>query len=361
MRLRALLLALVCVLPFAARAYALEPLPDWDSATDSNGTVTVNEDDSLTIAGANDPLPEQPRWNASTSATTTAIQGETVGFLWTFWTTDAAYYDKPQYLSGAEWISLAEGGTQQATGYLEVVLAAGDLFGFRILSTDSCCGIGYLNIAVGSPTPSPEPSPEPTPTPTPEEPSPSPSVAPTPTPEPSVEPTPEPTPELTTEPTPEPTPEPSEEPSPEVTDAPSPDPTLPPTPEPTAEPSAVSPEPEPTPVPTPSESVSPDPTSIPSLEPEQPVVPSPVEAVGVAVEAVAEVFADIAAIAEIGKDLDPAEKEQAQPVAVALISSQIASISAAAANAARSTATIGGGGPAGGSGASPSRKGTRRD
>jgi hypothetical protein len=71
------------------------------------------------------------------------------------------------------------------------------------------------------------------------------------------------------------------------------------------------------------------------------------------------VFANIAAITEIGKDLDPIEKEEAQPVAVAIIASQVASV-AAAANAARSAANIGGGGPAGGNGNTPSRKGGRR-
>jgi hypothetical protein len=231
----AFLFALVCALNLAPVAYALDSFDEWDQTTDSNGTVTINEDGTLTIAGANDPLPEQPRWDASTSATTTAIEAEIAGFFWTYWTTDGAFYDKPQYLSGTEWISLVEGNAMQASGYLEVVLAAGDLFGFRILSTDSCCGTGYLNIAAGSPTPSPEPTPDPTPTQTPEEPSPSPSVAPTPTPEPSVEPTPtpqptpeptsEPTPESTPEPTPEPTPSPTEEPSPEVTNEPTPEPT----------------------------------------------------------------------------------------------------------------------------------------
>jgi hypothetical protein len=71
------------------------------------------------------------------------------------------------------------------------------------------------------------------------------------------------------------------------------------------------------------------------------------------------VFANIAAITEIGKDLDPIEKEEAQPVAVAIIASQVASV-AAAANAARAAANIGGGGPAGGNGNTPSRKGGRR-
>ena len=350
----AFLFALVCALNLAPVAYALDSFDEWDQTTDSNGTVTINEDGTLTIAGANDPLPEQPRWDASTSATTTAIEAEIAGFFWTYWTTDGAFFDKPQYLSGAEWITLVEGNAMQASGYLEVVLAAGDLFGFRILSTDSCCGTGYLNIAAGSPTPTPEPTPEPTPTQTPEEPSPSPSVAPTPTPEPSAEPTPTPTPEPTPTPTPEPTPQPTPEPTPEPTptptEEPSPEVTNAPTPEPT---------PEPTPAPTevaPSPSVSPDPTPVPTPEPTQPALPD----VGEAVEAVGEVFANIAAITEIGKDLDPIEKEEAQPVAVAIIASQVASVAAAASNAARAAANIGGGGPAGGNGNTPSRKGGRR-
>ena len=67
-------------------------------------------------------------------------------------------------------------------------------------------------------------------------------------------------------------------------------------------------------------------------------------------EAVADALGDIAAIGEIGKDLDATEKEEAQPMAVAVISSQIASVAAAAANAARSTTggSSGGGGGGGG-------------
>jgi hypothetical protein len=84
------------------------------------------------------------------------------------------------------------------------------------------------------------------------------------------------------------------------------------------------------------------------------------EAVEAVAEAVTEVFTNIAAISEIGKDLDPIEKEEAQPVAVAIIASQVASVAAAASNAARSAANIGGGGPAGGNGNTPSRKGGRR-
>ena len=69
------------------------------------------------------------------------------------------------------------------------------------------------------------------------------------------------------------------------------------------------------------------------------------EVVGESVAAIGGGIADIAAIGEIGKDLDATEKEEVQPIAVAVVSSQIASVAAAAANAAR---TSGGSTPSGG-------------
>lgn len=114
-----------------------------------------------------------------------------------------------------------------------------------------------------TPTPSPQPEPTPTPQPEPTTtPTPEPTVEPQPTPEPTVEPTPtptptpEPTPEPTTEPSPEPTTpvEPTPEPTPTV------DPEPEPTPEPVVpvkpEEPAVTPVEEPSPEPTPSEEPS---------------------------------------------------------------------------------------------------------
>ena len=127
---------------------------------------------------------------------------------------------------------------------------------------DPCGGTGkYLSVVLTievdpnyveptpTPTPSPSPSPEPTPTetveptPTPEpSPEPSPSVSPTPEPtlEPSPTPSPTPTPTPIVLPTPEPTvtptTEPSPEPTPSETPTPEPTPTTTPTPEPIIEP-----------------------------------------------------------------------------------------------------------------------------
>lgn len=109
---------------------------------------------------------------------------------------------------------------------------------------DPCGGVvkvtrstwGIIPVQVVEPTPTPTPTPEPTPTPTPE------PVVP-----PVVVPTPEPTPEPTPTPTEEPTVEPTPEPEPSVTPEPSPAPS--PSEEPVVEPTAPEPEPIPEPEP----------------------------------------------------------------------------------------------------------------
>ena len=359
----AFLLTLATLLPFAASAYALDSADEWDQQIDSNGIITLT-DGTILIQGSNNAGPGYPWQNTVTGLTTDSSLGETISFDWSYWTTDGAFYDQAQMLLNESWVDLAiwnQGGydPKQQSGSQEVYVTAGGIFGFRIMSIDSCCGAGFLEISnttwvVGSPTPSPEPTPEPTPTPTPE-PSvePSPTEPPTPSPEPSVEPTP--TPQPTEAPA---TPEPSPEPTPEPTPAPSEEPSNEPTPTPTQPNQTSSPEPTTAPSEEPSEppTASPDPTPVPTTEPTQPALPDVSEAVeavaevaGAAVEAVADALGDIAAIGEIGKDLDATEKEEAQPMAVAVISSQIASVAAAAANAARSSGgTSGGGGSSGG-------------
>ena len=378
-RLVALVAAAAVFLPFA-QVYALESADEWDQQVDSNGIITLT-DGTILIQGSNNAGPGYPWQNTVTGLTTDSSIGETVSFGWAYWTTDGAVYDRAQMLLNESWVDLAiwnQAGynPQQQSGSQEVYVTAGGIFGFRIMSIDSCCGAGFLQLnnttwAVGSP----EPSPSPTPTQTPEAPSPSPSVAPTPTPEPSV--TPPPTPEPTPEPppTPAPTPEPTEEPapSPEVTNEPTPDPE----PSPTSEPPTPEPSPQETAEPPPP---SPDPTAVPPPEPTQPPLPNLEEAVeaaavfvGETVEAVAEAvsetigvatelaadFADnLAGITTMGDDLDEEERAAAQPVATAIVVSQIASSAAAAAvRSMGGTPPSSGGG--GGSGGMDSPKGRR--
>ena len=187
-----------------------------------------------------------------------------------------------------------------------------------------------------TPTPSPEPSQEPSVEPTPE---PSPSESPSPDPTPSVEPSPTPTPEPSpsVEPTPSEVPSVQPSPIPTPTATPKPSPTPDPSPEPSASESAS---PDPSPLPTdspwvePSVEPTPEPTSSPDNIGEQTVA-----AVGEAVAAVAETVSKaIEAITNLGKDLSPAEKKKAAPVAVAIVISQVASAAVAAASSAAAAA-----------------------
>jgi len=170
-----------------------------------------------------------------------------------------------------------------------------------------------------------------------------PTPEPSPSLEPSTEPTVEPSPEPTPEPSPSPEPTPSEVPSvqpspiPSPTPTPKPSPTVDPTPEPSASESAT---PDPTPVPTDSPSVAPsvEPTPEPTPSPDN-IAEQTVAAVGEAVAAVAEtVTKAVEAITNLGKDLSPAEKQKAAPVAVAIVISQVASAAAAAASSAAAAA-----------------------
>ncbi len=226
-------------------------MPVWTFTTTGGGSVT-QVDGGFTLAG-----PNQGGGSNTASYTAVADSDFTYSALWHYTTTDSAFYDRPLFLlNGVETLLVLPSGGQDVQGSILIELVAGDLYGWAINATDSCCGAGFLTITDPTyvvPSPTPEPSPEP-----------SPLVSPSPDPTPSVEPSPEPTPEPSPsvepsiEPTPTATPEPSPSEVPSVQPSPIPSPT--PTPKP-------SPTPDPTPEPSPSESPSPDPTAVPSDSP----------------------------------------------------------------------------------------------
>jgi len=313
-------------------------MPVWTFTTTGGGSVT-EIDAGFTLTGPN-------QGGGSNTATYTAVAESdfTYSALWHYTTQDGPVFDRPLFLiNGVSTVLVQPNGGNDVQGSILIELRAGDVYGWGINATDSCCGAGFLTVTdplyvAPSPTPSVQPSEEPTATPTPE-----------PSPEPSVEPTPEPSPSET--PSPEPTPTPTESELPSVEPTPIPSPTSTPQPSLTAEPSpvptpTVTPTPTPTPVASPEPSVEPTPTPEPSVEPTPEPTPSPdnigeqtVAAVGEAVAAVAETVTQaIEAITNLGKDLSPAEKEKAAPVAVAIVISQVASAAVAAASSAAAAA-----------------------
>ena len=313
------LLGLVLTCSMVAPIFAVSV---WTFTTTGGGAV-ADVEGGWTLTGPNDG-------GGGNTATYTTIAEEATVYsaLWLYQTTDGAHYDRPFFvLNGVQtWLAPFD-GTQFLQGSIQIELQPGDVYGWGIYATDSCCGAGTLTITdplyvAPSPTPSESPSAEPSPEPSQE---------------PSVEPTPEPSPSES--PSPEPTPTPTESELPSVQPTPTPEPSPTPTPQP-------SPTPKPSPVPSATESVSPDPSPLPSpsLEPsvEPSVAPTPepspspdniaeqtVAAVGEAVSAV------IGKFANLGKDLSPEEKKKAAPVAVAIVISQVASAAVAAAATAR--------------------------
>lgn len=289
-------------------------MPVWTFTTTGGGSV-VNSDGGFTLTGPNEG-------GGSNTATYTAVAESdfTYSALWHYTTQDGPVFDRPLFLlNGVETVLVQPNGGNDVQGSILIELQTGDVYGWGINATDSCCGAGFLTVTdplyvAPSPTPSEEPSVEPSPEPSPE---------------PSVEPTPEPSPSES--PSPEPTPTPTESELPSVQPTPIPSPTPTPKPSPTAEPS---------PVPTPTESVSPDPTPVdspePSVEPSVEPTPSPEPSPdNIAEQTVAAVSAVIGKFANLGKDLSPEEKEKAAPVAIAIIISQVASAAVAAASATR--------------------------
>lgn len=325
------LVALLFTVSFTAPIFAQ---PVWTFATTGGGSVAETEG-GFTITGPN----EGGGANTATYLATAEADG-IYSALWHYYTQDGPVYDWPLFiLNGVQTRLVQAGDPLDVSGSIQIELRAGDVYGWGMHATDSCCGAGYLAISdpayvPASPSPSVEPSAEPSPT---ETPTPTPTETPTPEPSPTPSPTPEPTPTET--PTPSPEPSPTAEPSPVVT----PSPTPVPTPDPTATPTEI-----PTPEPSPIESVTPEPSATPTPEPVPDnageVVAAAAEAVAEAVgEAVAAVTETIGAavdrVANLGKDLSPAEKQKAAPVAVAVVISQVASAAVAAASSAASAAS----------------------
>jgi hypothetical protein len=303
-------------------------MPVWTFTTTGGGSV-VNSDGGFTLTGPNEG-------GGSNTATYTAVAESdfTYSALWHYTTQDGPFFDRPLFLlNGVETVLVQPNGGNDVQGSILIELQAGDVYGWGINATDSCCGAGFLTVTdplyvAPSPSPSIQPSEEPSVEPSPE-----------PSPEPSVEPTPEPSPSET--PSPEPTPTPTESELPSVEPTPIPSPTATPKPSPTAEPSpvptpTVTPTPDPTPVVTPEPSVEPSPTETPTPEPSVEPTPEPTPSPdNIAEQTVAAVSAVIGKLANLGKDLSPEEKQKAAPVAIAIIISQVASAAVAAASATR--------------------------
>lgn len=141
-----LLLTCLCWLSAPASAAILSFAGDyapgnWTLDTDGqNGSVdTSTAPQFITLAGSDGDYES----GVVTLFTVNVLTGGTLEFDWVFLSLDedGASYDPFGYFLNAVFVQLSDdGGLDSQSGSESVAVAAGDVFGFWIDSTDGCCG-----------------------------------------------------------------------------------------------------------------------------------------------------------------------------------------------------------------------------
>lgn len=129
----------------------------------ANWTVTNNGGDGAvnTIGAPNEIVltgNDAEGGGVDTDYITVSAGAGKVRFDWSYTTNDLPGFDGFGYLLGSTFTQLASAGGQSGTTIFDVAL--GDTFGFRVFSTDGCCGPGVATISnFSAPTPVPGPLP----------------------------------------------------------------------------------------------------------------------------------------------------------------------------------------------------------
>jgi hypothetical protein len=127
---------------------------NWTQSIQGDGSInTSGAPNSISLSSADDEEIFGPSKN--TDFTIAAPNAGVVSFDWAFGTADAAsYYDPFGYLLNGTFTQLTnDGGSVTQSGSVAFAVLAGDVFGFRQNSSDSCCGrasstISNFNVAV---------------------------------------------------------------------------------------------------------------------------------------------------------------------------------------------------------------------
>lgn len=117
---------------------------NWTQTIQGDGSIdTSGAPASITLTGANDG-----GGNQNTDFTIAAPTAGTVSFDWSYTTTDIAFYDPFGYLLNGAFTQLTDdGGSSNQSGSASFSVLAGDMFGFRQNSLDSCCGRASTTIS----------------------------------------------------------------------------------------------------------------------------------------------------------------------------------------------------------------------
>jgi hypothetical protein len=129
---------------------------NWTQSIQGDGSIdTSGAPNSISLSGANDGL----GGTKNTDFTIAAPNAGVVSFDWAFGTADGAFWDPFGYLLNGSFTQLTnDDGSETQSGSAAFAVLAGDVFGFRQNSVDSCCGrasstISNFNVAVPGPLP----------------------------------------------------------------------------------------------------------------------------------------------------------------------------------------------------------------
>jgi hypothetical protein len=120
---------------------------NWTQSIQGDGFInTGGAPVSIILSSANDaPFPPI---NQNTDFTIAAPLAGTVSFDWAYSTADGPFYDSFGYLLNGDFTQLTDnGGGQVQSGSASFSVLAGDVFGFRQNSFDSCCGRASTTIS----------------------------------------------------------------------------------------------------------------------------------------------------------------------------------------------------------------------
>ena len=129
---------------------------NWTQSIQGDGSIdTSGAPNSISLSGTNDGNGGSKNTDFTIAAPTAGV----VSFDWAFGTLDGPFWDPFGYLLNGSFTQLTDnGGSQSQSGSAAFSVLAGDVFGFRQNSRDSCCGrasttISNFNVAVPGPLP----------------------------------------------------------------------------------------------------------------------------------------------------------------------------------------------------------------
>lgn len=120
---------------------------NWTFFTETDGSVDTSGAPDFIELNGGDADADDGDFSTKTDFTIVIPEDGRVAFDWDYFTEDGPFYDRAGFLINGVFVELTDrnGGTSQS-GSASFDVKAGDVIGFRIDSTDDCCGRGSFTM-----------------------------------------------------------------------------------------------------------------------------------------------------------------------------------------------------------------------